>query len=126
MIHQDDDGESLIELIIAMAILGTSMITIIGGFLGLSKISGVQRDQSKALSALTAGSEYAKNRACVQAKSCVVESAVPSSSVPHDPDTVISVSAPSSISLGGGTALTQFVVTATTGTTTYTNTVVAR
>jgi hypothetical protein len=122
-----DDGESLIELIIAMAILGTTMLTIVGGFLSLSKISGIARDQGKSFAALTAASEYAKNRPCVATASCTAESSVPSSSVPHDADTAISISAPSSIVLAtGSSALTQFVVTVTTGSATFTNTVVVR
>ncbi|MCW2544529.1 MAG: hypothetical protein JWM40_2081, partial [Frankiales bacterium] len=37
----DAAGESLIELIVAMAILSVSMVAIVAGFLGLSKVSGV-------------------------------------------------------------------------------------
>ena len=73
---QVDAGESLVELIVAMAILGTTMVTIVGGFLNLSRLSGRQRDQGVAFMALTAGSEYAKNRACAAAGSCSAEPAV--------------------------------------------------
>ncbi len=123
---QDESGESLVELIVAMAILGTTMVTIVGGFLNLSRLSGRQRDQGVAFTALTAGSEYAKNRPCVATPPCFAEPNVPSSSVPHDAATTVAVSAPSSTTLGGGTALTQFVVTVVTGGTTFTNTVVVR
>lgn len=121
-----DAGESLIELIVAMAILGTTMVTIVGGFLSLSQLSGRQRDQARAFTALTAASEYAKDRSCVAAGSCVAEPTVPTSSVPRDTGTDVSVSAPAMVTLQSGTALTQFVVTVTTGSTTYTNAVVVR
>ena len=124
--RQDEAGESLVELIVAMAILGTVMVTIVGGFLNLARLSGRQRDQGVAFITLTAGSEYATNRTCVPAGTCVAETSVPSSSVPHDAATTVRVSAPSSTTLGGGTALTQFVVTVITGGTTFTNTVVVR
>jgi type II secretory pathway pseudopilin PulG len=124
----DEGGESLIELIVAMAILGGAMLTIVASFLSLSKISGVERDQSKAFTALTAASEYAKNRSCARPGSgaCAAESNVPSSTVPHDADTTINISARSTISLNGGTTLNQYIVTVVTGTTTYTNVVVIR
>lgn len=120
----DDNGESLIELIVAMAILGTTMVTIVGGFLGLAKISGLQRDQSKAFTAMTAASEYAKNRACAKPAihNCPAET-VPSATVPHDSDTTITISGAAS---NTDTALTQFVVTVTTGAAKFTNTLVVR
>ena len=125
--RQRESGESLVELIVATAILGTVMVTIVGGFLNLSRLSGRQRDQGVAFTALTAGSEYAKNRACVTSgPPCPAESNVPASSVPHDAATTIAVSAPSSTTLDGGTALRQFVVTVATGDTTLTNTIVVR
>lgn len=119
-----DEGESLVELIVAMAILGTTMVTIVGGFLGLAKISGIQRDQSKGFTALTAASEYAKNRACARpgVHNCPAET-VPAASVPRDADTTITISGASS---NVDTGLTQFVVTVTTGLATYVNTVVVR
>lgn len=127
MTRRRDAGESLIELIIAAAILGTTMVTIIGGFLSLTKISGIARDQGKAFSVLTAASEYAKNRPCVRTASCGAEPAVPNAIVAHDSDTVVIISAPQSLTLAPGTsALTQFVVTVSTGATTLANSVVAR
>lgn len=121
----DESGESLIELIVAMAILGTTMVTIVGGFLGLAKISGLQRDQAKAFTALTAASEYAKNRPCAAptVHNCSVETTVPSSTVPHDSDTTVSVS---TASTNADTGLTQFLVTVKTGVATFTNVVVVR
>ncbi len=120
----DETGESLIELIVAMAILGTTMVTIVGGFLGLAKISGLQRDQSKAFTAMTAASEYAKNRACAKPAihNCAPET-VPSTTVPHDSDTTITISGATA---NTDTALTQFVVTVTTGAAKFTNTLVVR
>jgi len=126
-VSRHEEGESLVELIIAMAILGTSMVTIVAGFLSLSKISGVQHDQGSAFAALTSASEYAKARACVATATCGLESAVPSSLVPHDADTTVTVAAPSLVTLvAGGPAVTRFVVTVTTGSAVYRNTVVVR
>lgn len=120
-----DAGESLLELLVAMAILGTTAVVILAGFSALSKTSGIQRDQGKALAALAGGSEYAKSRAC--AKACSAEASVPSSSVPHDSDTVVAVSAPGSVTLvSGQPALTSYTVTVTVGSATFTNSVVLR
>jgi hypothetical protein len=123
-----ESGESLVELIIAMAILGVAMVTIIGGFLGLSRMSGIQRDQAKAFLALTAASEFAKNRSCARAPfppPCDAASTVPSSSVPHDADTTITIGAHST-DASTATGLTKYVVTVTTGSATLSNAVVVR
>lgn len=124
---RDAAGESLIELIVAMAILSVSMVAIVAGFLSLSKISGIQHDQGSAFAALTSASEYAKSRPCVASATCALESTVSTALVPHDSDTTISVSAPTLVTLvGGGASLTQFVVTVTTGAASYSNKVVVR
>jgi type II secretory pathway pseudopilin PulG len=121
-VRRDDRGESLIDLIVAMAILGTTMVAVIGSFLSLSKFSGSARDRGKAMSALVAGSEYAKN--CKP--SCVYDSALPTATVPHDNDTTIIVSSGTPVTLDGGTNLTAYVVTVTTESSTLKNTVVLR
>lgn len=120
-----DAGESLVEVMVATAIMGTTMVAIVGGFLALNKISAEQKDQGKVFSALVSGSEYAKTRAC--GKTCAAEANVPSASVPRDSDVTVAVSAPSTQVFGGsGTALTKYVVTVSTDDTSFANTVVLR
>jgi hypothetical protein len=120
-------GESLIELIVAMAILGTTMIAIIGGFLSLSKISGVQKDEGRTFSTLAAASEYAKARVCMHdMNGCPAEPSVSQASLPRDSDISVAVSARSSVSLGSGTALYKYVVQVATNAATYSADVVVR
>jgi type II secretory pathway pseudopilin PulG len=120
-------GESLIELIVAMAILGTTMIAIIGGFLSLSKISGVQKDEGRTFSTLTAASEYAKARPCMHTSAgCPAETSVSQADLPRDSDISVSVSARSNVSLGSGTSLYKYVVQVATGIASYSGDVVVR
>jgi type II secretory pathway pseudopilin PulG len=126
-VKPDDDGESLIELIVAMAILGTTMVTIIGGFFNLTKLSGIQKDQGRTFSTLSAASEYAKARPCMRTTTgCTAESSVTQANFAHDSDINISITARTPLPLAGGTSLYGYVVSVSAGSASYANTIVIR
>ena len=80
-----DEGFTLIEVLVAMVVLGTGVVALITALGMHSKTTFLNRNQSQAAATLTAAAEYVKSLPWADSTTCPsVEKVIPSAALPRD------------------------------------------